>query len=79
MHEEYFTVAQVAEKLQVTPQAVYKWIKQKKIAAVYAGADARITSTEIAAFVARSTEARKLRKPGDREAPDLALTLVEAH
>jgi excisionase family DNA binding protein len=58
MDEEYFTVAEVAEKLKVTPQAVYKWIKQKKIAVIYAGADARITSSEIEAFIKRSTESR---------------------
>jgi excisionase family DNA binding protein len=58
MDEEYFTVAEVAEKLKVTPQAVYKWIKQRKITAVYAGADARITSSEIEAFIKRSTESR---------------------
>ena len=58
MDEQYFTVAEVAEKLKVTPQAVYKWIKQRKISAVYAGADARITSSEIEAFIKRSTESR---------------------
>lgn len=58
MDDEYFTVAEVAERLKVTPQAVYKWIKQGKIVAVYAGSDARITSAEIAAFVKRSTESR---------------------
>jgi excisionase family DNA binding protein len=58
MDEEYFTVAEVAEKLKVTPQAVYKWIKQKKITVIYAGADARITSSEIEAFIKRSTESR---------------------
>jgi len=58
MDEEYFTVAEVAEKLKVTPQAVYKWIKQKKIAVVYAGADTRITSAAIEAFIKASTESR---------------------
>jgi excisionase family DNA binding protein len=58
MDEKYFTVAEVAEKLKVTPQAVYKWIKQRKITAVYAGADARITSSEIEAFIKRSTDSR---------------------
>lgn len=58
MDEQYFTVAEVAEKLKVTPQAVYKWIKQKKIAVVYAGADTRITSAAIEAFIKASTESR---------------------
>ena len=58
MEQEYFTVAEVAEKLKVTPQAVYKWIKQKKITVVYAGADARITSAAIEAFIKSSTESR---------------------
>lgn len=58
MDEEYFTVAEVAEKLKVTPQAVYKWIKQKKIAVVYAGSDTRITSAAIEAFIRSSTESR---------------------
>lgn len=58
MDEQYFTVAEVAERLKVTPQAVYKWIKQGKITTVYAGADARITGAEIDAFIKRSTESR---------------------
>lgn len=58
MDEEYFTVAEVASKLKVTPQAVYKWIKQKKLAVIYAGADARVTSGALEAFIKTSTESR---------------------
>jgi excisionase family DNA binding protein len=53
--EVYYTVAEVAKRLRVTPQAVYKWIKQNRIAVVYAGSDRRITRSALLTFIEQST------------------------
>lgn len=59
MDQEYFTPAEVAEKLKVTRAAVNKWIAQRRLECVYVGSDRRITSAAIDAFVKASTEARR--------------------
>jgi excisionase family DNA binding protein len=65
MDEEYFTIPEVAKKLKVTRAAVYKWIAQGRMEAIYVGADRRVTNTAIEAFVARSTAARTARHAAD--------------
>jgi excisionase family DNA binding protein len=64
MDQEYYTIPEAAQKLRVTPAAIRKWIAQGKMDVVYVGSDRRITSEELDAFVARSTEARKSRRDG---------------
>lgn len=61
MELEYFTIPEVAKKLKVTRAAVYKWIREGKIATVAVGADQRITSAAIEAFIKASTESRQAK------------------
>jgi excisionase family DNA binding protein len=58
MELEYFTIPEVAKKLKVTRAAVYKWIREGKIATIAVGSDQRITSSAIDAFIKASTESR---------------------
>lgn len=58
MELEYFTIPEVAKKLKVTRAAVYKWIAQGRLEAIYVGSDRRITSGAIEAFIKASTESR---------------------
>lgn len=62
MEQEYYTIAEAAEKLRCTPAAIRKWVAQGKMAVVYVGSDRRITSEELDAFVERSTAERSARK-----------------
>lgn len=76
MDQEYFTIPEVATKLKVSRAAVYKWIAQGRLEAIYVGADRRITSDAIAAFIKGSTAAHKgsdEAKSGDIEAPAYAV------
>jgi excisionase family DNA binding protein len=61
MELEYFTIPEVAKKLKVTRAAVYKWIREGKIATISVGADQRITSSAIDAFIKVSTESRQAK------------------
>ena len=65
MTQVLYTIPEAAEKLRCTPAAIRKWIAQGKMAVVYVGADRRITSDELDAFVERSTAARKARHSTD--------------
>lgn len=58
MDQEYFTIPEVAKKLKVTRAAVYKWIAQGRLEAIFVGADRRVTSDAITAFIKASTESR---------------------
>lgn len=78
MNEEYFTVAEVAKRLKVTPQAVYKWISQKRLHAVYVGSERRITSSAIEEFVRNSTRAAEVDSAGSMENDTLMPSLVAA-
>lgn len=60
MEQEYFTIPEVAKKLKVTRAAVYKWIAQGRLKAVYVGSDRRVTSEAIEDFVQSSTKAAKI-------------------
>lgn len=62
MELEYFTIPEVAQKLKVTRAAVYKWIREGKIATVAVGSDQRITSAAIDAFIRVSTESRQAKE-----------------
>jgi excisionase family DNA binding protein len=57
--EELFTPVEAAEYLKVTKAAIYKWIKEGRLAVVYVGSDRRITKSAIEAFIAASTEAKR--------------------
>jgi excisionase family DNA binding protein len=59
MDQEYFTIPEVAQKLKVTRAAVYKWIAQGRLVAIYVGSDRRVTSSAIEAFIKASTESRQ--------------------
>jgi excisionase family DNA binding protein len=62
MELEYFTIPEVAQKLKVTRAAVYKWIREGRIATVSVGSDQRITSAAIEAFIKISTESRQAKE-----------------
>jgi excisionase family DNA binding protein len=51
MEEQYLTVRQVAERLQVTRQAVYNWINEGRIKAVKLGKSVRIPVSSLLAFM----------------------------
>lgn len=59
--EKYYTIPEAAERLRVTPQAIYKWVRQGKLKAVYVGSDRRITESAIVAFVKASTREQESR------------------
>lgn len=46
----YYRVAQVAKIYSVTPQAVYKWIKDGQLRAVKVGGIMRVRSDDLEAF-----------------------------
>jgi len=68
MDQEYFTIPEVAQKLKVTRAAVYKWIAAGRLAAIYVGADRRITSDAIEAFIKASTDSRQADDSAKMEA-----------
>jgi excisionase family DNA binding protein len=73
--EELFTISEVAARLKVTRDAVYKWIRKGRLEAVYAGDHMRVTRSALEQFIAQSTERAHLarRDTIDRiESPSLA-------
>lgn len=46
MPDQFYTVQELAAVLKLTDQAIYKWIRQDKIAAVRFGRTFRITTAE---------------------------------
>jgi excisionase family DNA binding protein len=59
MTEEYLTVQQVAERLQVTRQAVYNWINEGRLKAVKAGRATRIPVSALNAFLKPHDQSEK--------------------
>jgi excisionase family DNA binding protein len=53
MTDELLTVADVAERLKVTPAAVYAWIRDKQLPTVLAGSLIRIRRSELDAWLER--------------------------
>lgn len=49
--ETFYTIPEAAKKLRVTRAALYKWMKQGRLAFVLVGSERRITSSAIDAFV----------------------------
>jgi len=49
--ERFYTIPEAAAKLRVTRAALYKWMKQGRLAFVLVGSERRITSSAIDAFV----------------------------
>ncbi len=49
--DEYLTVAEVAQRLKVTRQAVYNWIKDGRLRAVKVGTSVRIPLEAVRAFL----------------------------
>lgn len=48
---ELFTVKELAARLKVTPRAVYGWISDGKLIAVYVGSNARVSEAALEAFL----------------------------
>lgn len=57
--DEFFTPAEVATRLKVTKQAVYKWMKEGTLEYVFVGSERRITSSALVKFVEDSTRRGK--------------------
>lgn len=52
MNEEtFYTIPEAAAKLRVTRAAIYKWMKQGRLAFVLVGSERRVTGSAIDAFV----------------------------
>jgi excisionase family DNA binding protein len=49
--EIVFTIKEVADKLKVTPQQVYKIVKDKEINAFYVGKAIRISKSELERYI----------------------------
>lgn len=51
MDEKYLTVKEVAERLQVSRQAVYNWISEGKLRAVRVATHVRVTDSALREFI----------------------------
>lgn len=70
MEEELFTPLEIAKRLKVTRQAVYRWMKEGKLDYVYVGSDRRVSASALAAFIKVSTVAGKAEEIAEKnEAP----------
>ena len=63
--ERFYTIPEVAAKLRVTRAAIYKWMKEGKLAFVMVGSERRVTSSAIAAFVQEGHAKPRVDKSGD--------------
>ena len=73
--ERLYTIPEAAEVLRVTRAAVYKWIKEGRIAVVFVGSERRITQGALAEFIKASTDERIDRHDtieGERKSTSLA-------
>ncbi len=50
--DEYYSIQEVADKLKVAYLTVYRWIKARKLIAVKAGKQHRITKSDLEDFLA---------------------------
>ena len=50
MADQYFKVAEIAKRFQVSPQAVYKWINEGRLKAVKIGDSTRVRSDHLSEF-----------------------------
>ena len=48
---KFFTVYEIAQLLNCTPGAVRKWIRSKRLVAVYAGRLVRVRSADLESFL----------------------------
>lgn len=55
--EKFYTIKEVAQMLQVTPAAIYKWMRQGRLKYVVVGDIRRIRESDLQAFM----------KPGNAE------------
>ncbi len=62
VEDEYLTPKEVAERLKVTDQAVYKWIREGKIEGYRFGRAVRIPRPSLEAFVQASREVAEMGK-----------------
>lgn len=55
----FLTVAEIAELLRVRQETVYRWIKDRELAAIHLGRTVRISEADFDAFIKnRKTERR---------------------
>ncbi len=57
MIEDYYTIEQVAEKLQVTRQAVHNWIKEGRLDSIKIGRSRRIPTSALVRLLEQSRQA----------------------
>ncbi len=55
LSNEYFTPVEVAQRLKVTKQAVYKWIADGRLEAIKVGKALRISKEALEAFLQPAT------------------------
>ncbi len=75
MDEEYYTVAEVAERFKVTKAAVYKWMRQGDLPFVIVGKERRITGSALREFVKPGVVSEE---PEENKEDRLALQLAAA-
>lgn len=51
MDEKYYTVKEIAQRFQVSRQAVYDWIKEGKLRAIQIGERVRVPESALNDFV----------------------------
>lgn len=71
LDEEFFSVAEVAEKLRVTKAAVYKWMQAGRLEYVYVGDDRRVTRAALEAFIMQSTQIGRKEEEEKKASPEL--------
>ncbi len=53
MHEEVFTVKEIAERLKVTQRTVREWIRRGELTAMKFGKEYRVRESSLQAFIDR--------------------------
>ncbi len=52
----YYTLAEIAEQLQITRRTLYSWVKEGKLPAVKLGRQWRVSEEALADFLKKGTE-----------------------
>lgn len=56
MSEEYYTPEEIAERFKITRNAVYNWVKRRKLRAIKIGGATRIPKEALENFIRDSQE-----------------------
>ena len=70
MPREFYTPEQLAELLQVSKPAIYKWAQEGRIKAVRIGRTVRIPATEVERLL-RGSDQTAEEQPGNKYSPAL--------